>query len=584
MMAGIYMMAKKTFSWLGPAADDSDYAMTGIFSMSYRMYEHRTALPSVAGEWRDPTGWLKAEYTYWLQRDLDDCNDALSRGATWNRFWRGARKLLARPYWDRAWVVQEVVLSRDVMVCCGTLHIPLGSIWLIALWLREIEGLPRPSFVDEMVWRQLSSSWGRILLGWALVLRLRKIREISRSRPRQDEIEKGGSTWRDLVVQTMGNQATDPRDKVYSVRRLLNLPIVPDYSRSVEEIYCDFATLCIQTDLCFNYTLPSAGHGLSLAASGTKPDSPPYRLFVPSWAPNWDMLSKERFFLPLEQGIRRENPEQGRTVDPRELSATFDGRELNVGGLPCDRVAVSRILSDEPGQSWASFCEMAMARLGESYEGLGIPILQALTRLVFLDRNLVTSEPLGKRPDPGLMVRLGFYAILVLTKYWEEGQQEPKKVAERFGFTSAEAVHGKLVGEDSTDPRLEGFREQTLIFLRSFVSRQTGRNSDVDSTGYYRSMDFWAGGWPAELVHDHAWKLFSTKAAFVSEKGLMGWGPAGLEADDLICIVGGHLPVVLRKVGSHYLHIGTCFVLGLDDGDGFEAATNGCQVEKFHIV
>jgi hypothetical protein len=38
---------------------------------------------------------------------------------------------------------------------------------------------------------------------------------------------------------------------------------------------------------------------------------------------------------------------------------------------------------------------MAMARLGESYVGLGIPILQALTRLVFLDRNLVTSAPLG---------------------------------------------------------------------------------------------------------------------------------------------------------------------------------------------
>jgi hypothetical protein len=353
MMAGIYMMAKKTFSWLGPAADDSDYAMTGIFSMSYRMYEHRTALPSVAGEWRDPTGWLKAEHTYWLQRDLDDCDDALSRGATRNRFWRGARKLLARPYWDRAWVVQEVVLSRDVMVCCGTLHIPLGSIWLIALWLREIEGLPRPSFVDEMVWRQLSSSWGRILLGWASVLRLRKIREISRSQPRQDEIEKGGSTWRDLVVQTMGNQATDPRDKVYSVRGLLNLPIVPDYSRSVEEIYCDFATLCIQTDLCFNYTFPFAGHGLSLAASVTKPDSPPYRLFVPSWAPNWDMLSKERFFLPLEQGIRRENPEQGRTVDPRELSAIFNGRELNVGALPCDRVAVSRTNPAKAGHPFA---------------------------------------------------------------------------------------------------------------------------------------------------------------------------------------------------------------------------------------
>jgi hypothetical protein len=72
---------------------------------------------------------------------------------------------------------------------------------------------------------------------------------------------------------------------------------------------------------------------------------------------------------------------------------------------------------------------------------------------------------------------------------------------------------------------------------------------------------------------------------FYTKKGWLGYGPKVLEDGDLICVFPSYrLPTALRKVGDYYQLIGTCFVLGLMDGEAAQML-NRAEVfmQKFDI-
>jgi hypothetical protein len=55
---------------------------------------------------------------------------------------------------------------------------------------------------------------------------------------------------------------------------------------------------------------------------------------------------------------------------------------------------------------------------------------------------------------------------------------------------------------------------------------------------------------------------------FYTKKGYLGYRPKVLEEGDLICVFPNcRLPIALRKVEDYYHLVGTCFVLGLIDGE-----------------
>jgi hypothetical protein len=55
---------------------------------------------------------------------------------------------------------------------------------------------------------------------------------------------------------------------------------------------------------------------------------------------------------------------------------------------------------------------------------------------------------------------------------------------------------------------------------------------------------------------------------FESVDGYMGLCPRSSLPDDLVCVLcGSRVPVILREVGDHYVHVGTGFVEGLMGGE-----------------
>jgi hypothetical protein len=94
-MDNVYHGAEDVLIWLGPGNAESDMAMFGIG----RMLDAMRALQSVPH-------WLEYE-EHGLPAVTDD-------------FWEALQKLFERPWFQRTWTFQEIVLAKRATVHCGT--------------------------------------------------------------------------------------------------------------------------------------------------------------------------------------------------------------------------------------------------------------------------------------------------------------------------------------------------------------------------------------------------------------------------------------------------------------------------------
>lgn len=70
----------------------------------------------------------------------------------------------------------------------------------------------------------------------------------------------------------------------------------------------------------------------------------------------------------------------------------------------------------------------------------------------------------------------------------------------------------------------------------------------------------------------------SPKTIFQTANHYPGILPEGVLPGDPVCVlIGSNLPVILRKVGERYIHVGPCFILGLMDGELMEDLRNGTR-------
>jgi hypothetical protein len=95
----IYRLAEKVIAWLGPSDDDSNFA---YWSMNPIQKVNITPVSAVM------TSHISNEDT------RNECDPF--------------RKLMERPYWSRAWVVQEMISARSLVVQCGSEVVPYSTL------------------------------------------------------------------------------------------------------------------------------------------------------------------------------------------------------------------------------------------------------------------------------------------------------------------------------------------------------------------------------------------------------------------------------------------------------------------------
>ncbi|KAJ4376470.1 hypothetical protein N0V83_001754 [Neocucurbitaria cava] len=157
------------------------------------------------------------------------------------------------PVWQRIWIVQEIILAKEVSLLSGNRALPLLSLELIL----------------KSASRQAEE---RIVQFFHIIYRLISIIDLRR----QYNASSPEFSLTHLLVRSQHQKATDPRDNIYGLLGLThNLGIVPDYEKSVSTVFYETTAFIIKQDktlefICFDQSEPQQQE----------------RLGLPSWVPD----------------------------------------------------------------------------------------------------------------------------------------------------------------------------------------------------------------------------------------------------------------------------------------------------------
>lgn len=291
IMGNIYRAASRVVAFLGPQENDSDLALSCL--------EHIASMVEVDFD----TGIMKPS----------------AKGLS----------LSGEPEW--ADMLQKLHLGEREIVAIYHL---MGRSWFGRVWIRQEVGLGKTSATvllcgeKEVKWQAFANAMYAVkrkpLADWQLVL-LRKVApDFDQRLKRVDAVilySRRPFKLTSLRHQLLHSECADARDRIYGILSQLRdidtaLGLVPDYTKTVTEVYVDLASRHI-----------SHFKDLTILTQCELRDSD---LVLPSWVPDWSTplnTLTPHFVTPV--------------VLDRMPSATFisDGRLLRAYGVCCGRIS-----------------------------------------------------------------------------------------------------------------------------------------------------------------------------------------------------------------------------------------------------
>lgn len=286
MMSKIYAGAQSVIVWLGLNQDDSHIIFEAATAYRDRSFvdedltEDSRSVIFIDHEQSGPSDVSRKGEDQFNRPRLSD--DSQSQ----NRLERGIVLLMTRNYWRRLWIVQEIVLARDLFVLCGSNCLAWNA---LATYLgRQLDALdfdlslhqdpgseshPAKSSNFDRTCHQ-----GRRITTESLIWRETRPQAAIdlRQTPGMDMI-RNQAWWCpeavsfQLTVQTWGaRECEDTRDKVFGILGVFKYPddpmagkILPNYDQSVEELY---GTICQELLETFKPRFGVSNLGLSVFA------------------------------------------------------------------------------------------------------------------------------------------------------------------------------------------------------------------------------------------------------------------------------------------------------------------------------
>ncbi|KAF7512731.1 hypothetical protein GJ744_000298 [Endocarpon pusillum] len=237
LMDKIYQRAWSTLVWLGEEGDNSSDAMDTIGSISASL---RCSMDEKAP-------------------DAEDF-ERLGLPAPESQQWRELAKFLARPWFQRVWIIQEIVLSNSIQLQCG---------WKTISWF-EISAFA-VNFGQHDLTQYLDEN---SKAGCTRITNIDRMKDVHAIRGSELGLLSA-------LVQGRGAQATDPRDKVFAMMGMTAIKINPDYSKSVSEIYLEAARKMVDYNSYDNI------FSLLCCVDHQQPSTS-----CPSWVPDWSSIGQ----------------------------------------------------------------------------------------------------------------------------------------------------------------------------------------------------------------------------------------------------------------------------------------------------
>jgi len=181
------------------------------------------------------------------------------------------KSLLRNRWFRRMWVIQEVIVAKDLNIVCG------GETFVWADLVRVSQAIS--SSHEFLAALQGTADAGIMECGTDLMFNCELTNNMK-------AFYEASNPWPLSLALDSGRhfQATDPRDMVYAALgftlEAINPDLKPDYTKSAEDVFVSAAKCMYSStreDLPFTFRLlfPCAGIGL------------PRNLTLPSWVPDW---------------------------------------------------------------------------------------------------------------------------------------------------------------------------------------------------------------------------------------------------------------------------------------------------------
>ena len=496
-MPSIYSSAIVVFIWLGDEAESSEDAFS-LVEIWAKM------LPAAS------------------RLSVDTLTDFLeaSPNALNKDWWVAFQKLIDRPWWNRAWTYQEVLLSKNAVLLCGgkillwTELAKAAEIWFTLNYAGPLPCLSEPiapaltAHQLHMIYNfSMSSLYGNTVLTM-----------VQEKSCRDGEWLPCEAVPDEAFLATLsrfaGRASSDPRDKVYAllgVYDLKDIKVDIDYTKPVHQVYAEVVKAVYE----YNRRLDILSFGLAPLFSSTRlPD-----LNLPSWVP--DLRAALQVGAP--NGLdHRHYSAAGTSI--AELRMSSDHHCITVTGILVDKVTkVSPHSYTNVNQQHGDWSVFAGLETDSSYP-TGIPSTEA-----FFLTLTAQSSSLLTRDGPGHWTRL------------------------RNGFASrtdkSSSIEGmRLVASSDAEPS-EDTIDRTVAFEQDYVKRFAD--------------------------------ICRCRSFFVTEKGYFGVGPHWMEdRDEVAVVLGKSAPLLVRRHGGEFQVVDECYVCGIMEGE----AMNDVEEKKRNLT
>jgi Heterokaryon incompatibility protein (HET) len=464
LMGMIYSRADRVLVYLGEAGEYTSLAVDFIEHYRRRLKDHDL------GETRIVQVSTSESVSFVASEDSGGSSDT----QVLRHVALGLTDLLTRSFFKRLWIVQEVVLASNLVAVCGSRQFLWDVLQLACLLF-----LRRPEFAS------LLKSFVHIDCDFNTMRKASRLVKAHGKLINRD-------LW-DILDECSGLATSEPRDKIYAVLGLAKqtpaLP-VPDYARSVKEIYLEFARHFVHT-----------GYGLEIITAAVANDHPK-KVDYPSWAPWFDEMDARQF---------------GRTA--ARMNAAADTIPVVMLGTCSSDILVQGAIVDRVMDIGPSGPKRG--------EKLVTPSLEHEIFLEWIEKSLT----LLKGHD--IASAAASLASILL-------QESPKISREGVGSAHSRLVHAS---KDVLSNTLSAFIDS----LRT-LSGRTGLRSRLMT---FRFDQETSGSGHITLLNDFAFQAIANlqgRRAFVTEQKRIGLASNDTNLGDKIAIIsGGRTPYVLRE-------------------------------------
>lgn len=287
LMGEIYACARRVVVWLGSTSHNTHLAISAIRSLAAHV-ELSSIFDTVEmGDWR-----LKED----VNPELSNLETCLPLSVD---EWQAIADLVARPWFGRLWIRQEITLANDeAIVVIGQEHVTwkqlLGAVCLI-------------------VWKSMTAEnhFGDEAIFWQDVLNVTSLRKMKRRRRLYH-----------AIGYTQGCLCSDDRDRVYALLSLIQpglaSMIKPDYRLTAKDVY---------RDLVLKATKWTGVMGLMDCCDAAT---------EPTWVPDLENLPATDVFDASDA-----------CADSQSIVTELDGGRLQVHAVRCDELTVKVATCDD---------------------------------------------------------------------------------------------------------------------------------------------------------------------------------------------------------------------------------------------